>query len=633
MKLHKPFCRLPVRFDAERLRYEVEALPPDAWTAHPSGYPGNSAVRLITARGEDNDDVTGEMKPRPVLARLPYLQQVLANFGVVWSRSRLMKLAAHATVPQHCDISYRWYHRVRVHIPIVTFPEVRFYCGDENVHMAAGEAWIFDNWRPHRVENRSAHDRIHLVADTVGGEAFWDFAARGQWQDFGSVAPDAVQLPYRAMPAPPLLTERVNSYVVMPPAEVDAILGSISKDLGAKERNEAAQAAMTAYRTILRGFCSEWRQLYCLFGDTMPGWPHYARLRDALRQRLAAIDVPVYLWSNQVLADTAVQAGVLAHLLNPPGSAEVRETEYEERPGAPRAAPARPAPAGSPIALRVERPVFIVAAPRSGSTLLFETLAQSAELWTLGGEAHGLVEQFDALKPGGGVDSNRLTGAQLTPEIAAGIRQRLAERLRDVDGRRPEAGAAVRMLEKTPKNALRIPFFRALFPDALFIHLWRDPRENLSSIMEAWRAGGWVTYRALDGIAKPWSLLLPPGWRDVRDRPLEEIAAFQWRTTNDIILHDLQAAGGAALTVSYAAFVADPAQEVRRICAFAGLRFDERLRERVSGALPLSRHTQTAPAAAKWQANEAAIQRVLPSLEATWRRLEALAPGPLPADA
>ena len=29
----------------------------------------------------------------------------------------------------------------------------------------------------------------------------------------------------------------------------------------------------------------------------------------------------------------------------------------------------------------------------------------------------------------------------------------------------------------------------AAFPDALFIFLWRDPRENLSSIIEAWRAG------------------------------------------------------------------------------------------------------------------------------------------------
>src|SRR6266850_1723019 len=40
----------------------------------------------------------------------------------------------------------------------------------------------------------------------------------------------------------------------------------------------------------------------------------------------------------------------------------------------------------------LESPIFIVAAPRSGSTLLFETLARSESLCSVGGEAHWLVE-------------------------------------------------------------------------------------------------------------------------------------------------------------------------------------------------------------------------------------------------
>jgi len=47
-----------------------------------------------------------------------------------------------------------------------------------------------------------------------------------------------------------------------------------------------------------------------------------------------------------------------------------------------------------------------VAAPRSGSTLLFETLAASDQLVTVGGEAHWLVESVDELRVGApGVDS------------------------------------------------------------------------------------------------------------------------------------------------------------------------------------------------------------------------------------
>ena len=34
------------------------------------------------------------------------------------------------------------------------------------------------------------------------------------------------------------------------------------------------------------------------------------------------------------------------------------------------------------------------------------------------------------------------------------------------------------MLEKTPKNSLRVPFLNAVFPQALFVYLYREPRES-----------------------------------------------------------------------------------------------------------------------------------------------------------
>ena len=92
MRLAKPFYRLPVRFDAERLRAEVDALPSTAWAAHPNEIEGNSSVRLISANGGENDEVSGVMLPTAHLQQCPYMLQVLASFGVVWSRSRLMRL-------------------------------------------------------------------------------------------------------------------------------------------------------------------------------------------------------------------------------------------------------------------------------------------------------------------------------------------------------------------------------------------------------------------------------------------------------------------------------------------------------------------------------------------------------------
>jgi hypothetical protein len=178
MKLAQPFVRLPIRFDVERLAAEVRALPLSAWKRHPNGFNGNSAARLITVEGQENDAFLGVMGETPHLRQSPYLQQVLASFGTVWSRSRLMRLAPGAGVPEHSDVAYHWFQRVRLHIPILTHPAVSFRCDDQVVHMAAGEAWVFDNWRLHSVENASDHERVHLVADTTGSANFWGLVDR-----------------------------------------------------------------------------------------------------------------------------------------------------------------------------------------------------------------------------------------------------------------------------------------------------------------------------------------------------------------------------------------------------------------------------------------------------------------------
>jgi hypothetical protein len=143
--------------------------------------------------------------------------------------------------------------------------------------------------------------------------------------------------------------------------------------------------------------------------------------------------------------------------------------------------------------------------------------------------------------------------------------------------------------------------------------------------MEAWRSGNWKTYNGLEGFDGAWSLLLPPGWARLRGRSLEEIAAFQWETTNRILLADLDALPRKRWSVvNYSGLLSDPAATIRRLCEFAGVAFDEPLAERAAGPLPPSRFTQTPPAPGKWRQNEAAILRVLPSVRDTWRRLQAL---------
>jgi hypothetical protein len=601
MKLSRPFFQLPVRFDVARLQAEVAALPEEAWVSHPDQVPGNSAARLITAGGEETDSVHGQMLPTRWLAHMPYTRQVLAGFGVVWSRSRLMRLAPGAGVPEHADINYHWHTRVRLHIPVFTRPEVRFHCDGQSVHMAAGEAWIFDNWRRHHVENKASAERIHLVADTTGTAAFWQFACgeappRDQWR---TVSWD----PGRH---PELLTEGDQRLPVMPAAEVQLLIDDLRAELAVATDTAEARARAERFGRVLESFVQDWRQLCALHGTGGQARPEFLRLAGVARVAAKRLADGLVMRTNNASALLVLEKRVLQHLV------------------ADEAAP-QPERRGQGMRERqLEKPIFIVAAPRSGSTLLFETLAATPGFNSFGGEAHWLIEDHPALRPGApGLDSNRLTAAEATAEIGAGIRQSAFSRLQGPQGCPPAEGAP--LLEKTPKNALRIPFLKQVFPDARFIFLWRDPRENLSSIMEAWRAGGWITYRALPGWDGPWSLLLPPGWQALRGAPLEAVAAWQWQRTNQIALDDLEQLPRDDWTsVNYGDFLADPEATTRRLCGFAGVPFDALLRARTASQLPLSRHTHTAPAPDKWRRNEDAILRVLPSLDACWQRLRAL---------
>jgi hypothetical protein len=270
------------------------------------------------------------------------------------------------------------------------------------------------------------------------------------------------------------------------------------------------------------------------------------------------------------------------------------------------------------------RPVFIVSPPRAGSSLLFRTLMQAPGAYTIGGESHHLVEGIDALHPRmRGWSSNRLTAEDATPALIEELAARFHAALRDRDGR-PPAGAA-RMIEKTPKNSLRVPFLDAAFPDALFVYLHRDARETLSSMLEAWASGKFRTYPSLpDWPGGSWSLLLTPGWRDWRDLPLPEIVARQWATTTRILIDDLaKLPADRVKAVSYADFLASPQATVASLCGSLDIGWDRKL----TAPLPLSPSVVSPPRPGKWRHNQQFIDRIWPLVEQEEREARAFAGG------
>lgn len=282
MKLSVPFVQLPVAFDAGAMAEEIRALGKGAWKPHPNAFPGNSMLPLIAVEGDPaNEGFAGKMRPTAELDRCPYIRQVLASLGATLGRTRLMRLAGQAEVTKHVDRGYYWVERVRVHVPVVTQPGVRFECGDAALNMAAGECWIFDTWRQHRVFNEADEQRIHLVADTVGGSSFWDLVARGR--------PGRVAKPewttHMVSPEPgdvKLICETVNVPAVMSPWELNAHFALLFEDA-------VQHPQLGALYQLSKRFTRVWLSLWARYGESPEGYSEY---REALDQFLAAIKSP-----------------------------------------------------------------------------------------------------------------------------------------------------------------------------------------------------------------------------------------------------------------------------------------------------------------------------------------------------
>src|SRR5262249_8083738 len=157
----------------------------------------------------------------------------------------------------------------------------------------------------------------------------------------------------------------------------------------------------------------------------------------------------------------------------------------------------------------------------------------------------------------------------------------------------------------TSENCLRVPFLAAVFPTARFVFLHRDARQNVSSIIEAWRHDGFVNIPDLPGWnRRAWHLLLPEGWREFNDATHLELAAFQLAAANERVMNDLAAVPRSRwISVDYAELVASPEPAIRRICNFAELEIDAAVAAAVARPLPISSTTTSPPSSLKWRRN------------------------------
>jgi hypothetical protein len=264
----------------------------------------------------------------------------------------------------------------------------------------------------------------------------------------------------------------------------------------------------------------------------------------------------------------------------------------------------------------VREPIFIVGAPRSGTSILYSVLRAHRALAHWPGEAHEVweAEHHPALT---GWSSNALGAEDATPAT----RRRIRRSFYLVVGNK-------RLIDKTPRNALRVPFVEAVFPDARYVFLTRDGRENVNSLINAWRTPRYRTYRLPEPHSIPgadpawWKFVLYPGWRDDTAGPLEVVCARQWDACNRSALAAFEAVGPRMVRVRYEDLVADPVGEVSRVLEALRLDYDHAVKARAEESRTKPVNVVTAPEPGKWRReNPEEIERIVPLIESTMKEL------------
>jgi quercetin dioxygenase-like cupin family protein len=173
--------RLPFSFDAARLRADLALATDQGWTEHfvKRNYAG--VWSAIALRGPAyathpvqliySDPACTDFKDTPVLARCAYFRSVLDSFTCPLNAVRLMSLDAGSVIHEHTDNDLAIEAGfARMHIPIVTNPDVTFVLNGRRVRMEEGECWYLRLSDPHAVRNDGSAARVHLVIDAVADE-------------------------------------------------------------------------------------------------------------------------------------------------------------------------------------------------------------------------------------------------------------------------------------------------------------------------------------------------------------------------------------------------------------------------------------------------------------------------------
>jgi len=231
---------------------------------------------------------------------------------------------------------------------------------------------------------------------------------------------------------------------------------------------------------------------------------------------------------------------------------------------------------------KVDSPLIIIGAPRSGTNMLRDVLTAIPGVGTWPcDEINYLWRRGNAHWP-----TDELPPAVLTQGGRRAIRSafdRLARR-----------HSLSHVVEKTCANSLRVPYVRALFPEARIVFLVRDGRDAIASTMECWTRSPRLSYllkkvryvpptdlphyaakflrsqthrfRSQENRWASWGPRFAGMDKLLREKPLLDVCAAQWAACVNHATDALADLGPErCYRLRYEDFVNQPQQELARL--------------------------------------------------------------------
>jgi len=175
----------------------------------------------------------------------------------------------------------------------------------------------------------------------------------------------------------------------------------------------------------------------------------------------------------------------------------------------------------------VDRPIFILGSPRSGTSVFSRLFGQHPELanWS---EGHFLFDPAYLMQH----TEHRWTDDHGTGFGSRRIRANVSWFTRYIASR--QHLPVKRFTNKLPRHTLRVPYLMKIFPDACFVHIIRDGRAVVRSMIR-------VVERQEKENQVLGSFARPTGWQEYYKNDQYEAHSRQWIGIEETVQADLAA--------------------------------------------------------------------------------------------